>query len=75
MRPWYREGAHLQVFMNVQLMAVFVRVSGLLQHRTIRADLPIAGILYGNAKTALYSEMVWPALRVDVDHSAGESQL
>ena len=34
-------------------MAVFVRVSGLLRDWTIRADLPIAGIPYGHAKTAL----------------------
>ena len=35
------------------LIAVFVRVSGLLRHRIIRADLPIAGIPYGHAETAL----------------------
>ena len=35
------------------LIAVFVRVFGLLRHRIIRADLSVVGIPYGHAKTAL----------------------
>lgn len=34
-------------------IAVFVRVSGLLRHRIIRADLPIAGIPYNHAKSCV----------------------
>ena len=48
--------AAVSVVVGFLLMAVFVRVSGLLRDRTIRADLPIAGIPYGHdghAKTAL----------------------
>ena len=36
-------------------IAVFVRVSGLLRHRLIRADLPIAGIPYAHATIAITS--------------------
>ena len=33
-------------------IAVFVRVSGLLRHQIIRADLPIAGTPYGHVESA-----------------------
>ena len=46
------------------LIAVFVCVSGLLPHRIIRADLPIAGIPYSHSKTALriLTRIVLPSL-------------
>ena len=47
---------------TVDVIAVFVRVSGLLRHRIIRADLPIAGIPDVHAKTAIRSGIDGPPL-------------
>ena len=44
---------NLDILVANAFIAVFVRVSGLLRHRIIRADLPISGIPYAHAKTAI----------------------
>ena len=60
--PWAQERNRKQIGVGWQfttqdartkLIAVFVRVSGLLRHRIFRADLPIAGIPDSHTKTAI----------------------